>query len=81
MKKKELKKLVKKLEKENAELRITRAKQIDDIRKLLSNNHFDKAQVGMKYNLLWDTEKMMWSGDTSKLMQCNGILDLIAKDK
>ena len=69
MKKKELKRLVKKLEKENAELRITRAKQIDDIRKLLSNNHFDKAQVGMKYNLLWDTEKMMWSGDTSKLMQ------------
>lgn len=81
MKKKELKKLVKQLEKENAELRITRASQIDDIRKLLSNNRFDKAHVGLKYNLLWDTEKMIWSPDTSKLIQCNGILDLIAKDE
>ena len=79
MKKKELKKLVKQLETENSQLRLTRAIHIDEIRKLLSNNYYDKAEVGMKYKLLWDTEKQMWEGDKSKL-KYDGLLNLIESD-
>jgi hypothetical protein len=63
MKKKELKKLVRELTQQNAELRLTRYTHIQDIRDLLSGNRADRFKIKLKYNMLNKFDQLVWQGD------------------
>ena len=70
------KKRIKKLEEENAKLRITRYELIQDVRTLLGKDSTQITLVRMKYNLLDGLDKINWQGDSSVSMS-SGFLETI----